>query len=239
MSSPRRCRQAPLANRIRYCLTTLLSFLGSAMLVASCSSGQTGTQSTSIDSPAPQTKAEARPSASISTSDSPIRLVDFNNIAYPHLPDYSDDERRNTTLKAGKVAPAYLNYGDITGDGLEEAMIVFGLPTRGSAIPHYIYVFTMESGRPKPIWDFETGDRADGGLRQIYAENGHLVIELYGKDRVIGGDLYQGDEGLCCPSSFTRARYKWKGKQFELISKETLAKPPSGASVIMPHVKKE
>lgn len=37
------------------------------------------------------------------------------------------------------------------------------------------------------IWDFDTGGRADGGLRQVYAEDGQLVIELYGKDRVVSG----------------------------------------------------
>lgn len=220
-------------------LITSLSFFGSVLLVVSCSTGQTRTQSNSVGFPTPHTKAEAKPSATdVSTSKSPIRLVDFNNIAYPRFPDYSGDERRNTTLKAGEGGPNFLNYGDITGDGLEEAMIVLGLGTRGSAISYYVYLFTMEKERPKLIWDFETGDRADGGLRQIYAENGNLVIELFGKDRAIGGDLYQGDEGLCCPSLFTRARYKWTGKHFELISKETISNPRGDANVIMPQVRK-
>jgi hypothetical protein len=122
----------------------------------------------------------------------------------------------------------------VTGDGEEEAMVVLPLESRGSAIPYYVYIFTLEQGQPKLLWNFETGDRADGGLKQIYAENGELVIELYGKDRVIGGDLYKGDEGLCCPSSFTRALYKWTGKGFQLAGKESLPHSRGGASLTMP-----
>lgn len=217
-------------------MITMLSLLGSVLLVVSCSTAQTGTQPNSVDVPARQSKTDAKASPTdISTSSAPIRLVDFNNIAYPHFPDYGGDEKRTTTLKPGEGGPDFLNYGDITGDGLEEAIVVLGLPIRGSAIPHYVYVFTMENERPKLIWSCETGDRADGGLRQIYAEHGNLVIELFGKDRVVGGELYKGEEGLCCPSSFTRARYRWTGDRFELISKEPLSNSRGDANVIMPH----
>ena len=214
----------------------LLILLASVLLVVSCSTAQSGTQPNSVHVPTRESKTEPKPSpTNVSASNSPIRLVDFKNIEYPRLPDYGGDQRRSITLKAGERGPDFLNYGDITGDGIEEAMVVFSLDTRGSAIPYYIYLFTMEEGRPKLIWDFESGDRADGGLRQIYAENGNLVIELFGNDRVIGGELYQGDEGLCCPTSFTRAHYHWTGKRFELISKETLSNSRGDANVIMPH----
>ena len=207
-----------------------LSFWGSVLLVASCSTGQMKTQSNVVVVPSPHAKTESRPSA--------IRLVDFNNIAYPRFPDYSGDERKSTTLKAGEGRPGYINYGDLTGDGQEEAMVVFGLSIRGSAIPHYIYIFTMEKDQPKLIWDFETGDRADGGLRQVYAENSELVIELYGKGKVIGGDLYAHDGmtgGDCCPTHFTLARYQWQNNRFQQKDKEEIrSNPAGGAPVVMP-----
>ena len=216
-----------------------LSFWGSVLLVISCSTGQINTQSNVVGVPSPDTKAEGRPSATeVSRSHSAIRLVDFNNIAYPHLPDYSGDERRGITLKAGEGRPDFINYGDTTGDGLEEAMIVLGLRTRGSAISYYAYIFTMEKDQPKVIWDFETGDRADGGLRQVYAENGELVIELYGKGKMIEGDLYAEDGmtgGDCCPTHFTLLRYKWQGNRFQQNGKEEIrSNPVGGAPVVMP-----
>ncbi len=137
----------------------------------------------------------------------------------------------NTTRSVSTATPA---SPIITGDGDEGAMVGLGINNNGSAIPDYVYLFTMEKGKVKLIWDFETGDRADGGLRNVYAENGQLVIELFGKDRVIGGQLYRGEEGLCCPGSFTRARYKWTGKRFEQTSTEVLNNPSGNANPVMP-----
>jgi hypothetical protein len=213
-----------------------LAIFGAALLAVSCSIGESHNGPSRLqDKVSPTPAAGAQPSLSpTSTTNSPIRLVDFDNTAYPNFPDYSGSKKRRITLMPGKGGPWHINYGDITGDGAEEAMVVLGIESRGSAIPKYVYIFTMEKGRPKLIWDFETGDRADGGLRQIAAENGQLVIELFGKDRVIGGQLYRGEEGLCCPSSFTSARYRWTAKRFELISKETLSNPRGDANAIMP-----
>ena len=67
------------------------------------------------------------------------------------------------------------------------------------------------------LWAFETGDRADGGYKNVFAENGQLVVELYGKDKIIGTNLYKDDgtkNGACCPSYFTRTRYEWVKNRF-------------------------
>src|SRR5712692_4895702 len=197
-----------------------LSLLAAMLVVLSCS-----TSARRNDSSASQNRPSNVPALSAPTPSAPIRAVDFDNISYPNFPDYSDPNGRKkkyVTLKPGEGGPNFINYGDITGDGVEDAMVALGVDNHGSAIPDYVYIFTMENGKLKLIWDFETGDRADGGLRNVYAENGQLVIELFGKDRVIGGQLYKGDEGLCCPSSFTLTRYKWKGKQFQLARTEVL-----------------
>ncbi len=189
------------------------------------------------DPSASQNRSSNVPAPSAPTPDSPIRSIDFDNISYPNFPDYSDRSGRKKkyiTLKPGEGGPNFINYGDITGDGIEEAMVALGIDNHGSAIPDYVYIFAIENGKLKLIWDFETGDRADGGLRNVYAENGQLVIELFGKDRVIGGQLYRGEEGLCCPSLFTRTRYTWTGKRFEQTGTEVLKNPSGGANPVMP-----
>ncbi len=197
-----------------------------ALLMVCCSKGETSSRSFSLPAASP---------TPVATINSSIRSVDFSEIAYPNLPDYAGPKAKRITLKPGEGAPNFINYGDVTGDGIEDAIVVLELETRGSAVPDYVYIFTMEQGRPKLVWDFEAGDRADGGLRQVYADKGQLVIELYGKDRFIGGHLYKGDEALCCPGFFTRTRYKWTGKRFEEIIKEVLVNPSGDANPIMPH----
>jgi hypothetical protein len=150
-----------------------------------------------------------------------IRSIDFEKVAYPNLPDYSDDRvKRRRNLEPGEGKPHELIFGDLNNDGYEDAMAVVGINSRGSATPEYVYIFTLENGKLKLIWDFETGDRADGGLKKIYAENGKLIVELYGRDRYIGGQLYRGDEPLCCPAWFTRSTYRGAGDNLTSLVKK-------------------
>ena len=186
------------------------------------------------------------------TTNSPLGTFDFKNHTY-ELPRgwQNPDGTTEITLVNGKVAPveaatsedmdpetkaavkaerrigmSYVTtkYFDITGDGEDEALVILKIETAGSAIPQLVYVFTWKDGKPELIWPFRTGDRADGGLKDLRAENGELVVELYGRDRFILGQTETGkitgdEEQLCCPTFFTRSRYKWNGKNFLMQGK--------------------
>ncbi|HYE73080.1 MAG TPA: hypothetical protein VEF04_07115 [Blastocatellia bacterium] len=171
-----------------------------------------------------------------------IHWVDFANFTY----SIPDSHKRSFRLRKGEqpevrnhkgiiIKEGYhlgnIKYGDVTGDGQEEAFVSVGISTGGSSIPDYVYIYSLQNRRPKLLWSFATGDRADGGLRQIFAEHGELVIELYGKGKIIGSDLFAEDGmlgGDCCPTHFTRARYRWNGKRFVLKGKpEVLPNPAS------------
>jgi len=186
------------------------------------------------------------------TTTSPIGAFDFKNYTYdlPHgwqNPDGSTDIK----LTNGRIAPvegkvkddmsdedkvvakserrigmSYVTtkYMDVTGDGQDEAIVILKIETAGSAIPQLVYVFTWKDGKPELIWPFRTGDRADGGLKNIYVDNGLTVVELYGQDRFVLGQMETGKitgdfEQLCCPSSWTRSVYKWNGKNFLMQGK--------------------
>ncbi len=117
-------------------------------------------------------------------------------------------------------------YFDATGDGQDDAVVVLKIETGGSAIPQVVYVFEWKNGAPELLWPFRTGDRADGGLKDIRAENGEIVVELYGQDRFLLGQTETGkitgdEEQLCCPTFFTRTNYKWNGTSF-LMNKKRL-----------------
>jgi hypothetical protein len=173
------------------------------------------------------------PRRGVGPPNSPIRRIDFGNVAYPNYPDY--ETGTNITLKRGEAIPVGLNFGDLTGDGAEEAMAILSTDTGfGTAIVYRVYIFTLSNGKLKLLWDFDTGDRADGGVRDVYADRGGLVIELYGKDRVVGGERYGGEEAMCCPSTFTRTRYHWLGGKFKQISSEVLPNPDGSPIFVTP-----
>ena len=168
---------------------------------------------------------------------SSIRSIDFTNFSYPSKVadlSYSSKTAKGNVyrLRQGELPPKFgernrlLNvwlkfgsvvYDDLTGDDNEEAIVNLSWITGGSAMPNLVYIYTLRKGRPKLLWAFETGDRADGGLKDVHAENGQFVLELYGKDKIIGRNLYADDgtkNGDCCPTFFTRTRYVWRGNRF-------------------------
>lgn len=184
-------------------------------------------------------------------STSPIANFDFKNFTYELPRGWHNPDGNQITLTDGKVKPIAANtsedmsdevkaemrakrrigmsyvttkFLDVTGDGQDEALVILKVETTGSAIPQLVYVFTWKDEHPELIWPFRTGDRADGGLKDLRAENGELVVELYGQDRFLLGQTETGkvtgdEEQLCCPTYFTRSRYKWNGRSFLMQGK--------------------
>ena len=169
-------------------------------------------------------------------TNSPIGKFDFKNHTYP-LPHGWQGAMREITLENGK-APFSLEederkigaslvgkkYGDVTGDGQDEAFVIVKIETGGAALPQVVYIFEWKNEKPELIWYFRTGDRADGGLRDIRTENGELIVELYGQDRYIFGEvetlkIVGDEEQLCCPTYYPRNHYKLIGNRFVLQGK--------------------
>jgi len=190
---------------------------------------------------------DSRPPAVIlvdTTPDSHIRKVDFTNFDYPGLQGMP----RHLKVRDGKRPPKRrdwvgrpfdislsigdVTYGDVTGDGEEDAIVDLGWETGGTADLSLVYIYTINNAKLRLLWAFETGDRSDGGMKSVYALDGGLVIELFGKDKFIGRDLYAFD-GVhladCCPVLFTRTRYVWKGRGFRRIGSEVLSYNPEQA----------
>lgn len=167
------------------------------------------------------------------TTDSLIGKFDFKNYVYPLPRGWHDVDGKEATLLNGArrmsedrigLSYAATKFGDVTGDGEDEAFVILKIETAGSAIPQIVYIYTLKNEEPELIWYFRTGDRAAGGLKDLRAAGGEVVVELFGQDRYILGELetskITGDEQqLCCPTFFTRTRYKWNGKNFQMQGK--------------------
>ncbi len=172
-----------------------------------------------------------------SQTSAPIGKFDFKNFTYPLPRGWQDADGKEAELVGGKremvktdevekigLSFVTAKFFDATGDGQDEAFVILKIETGGGAIPQIVYVFEWKNNKPEIIWNFRTGDRADGGLKNIWAENGEIFIELFGQDRFILGEIetskITGDiEQLCCPTHFTRNRYKFNGKDFILQGK--------------------
>lgn len=202
-------------------------------------------------SPSPlSTPRPSDPQGNVSQLNSPIRQVDFGNFTFPKLPsgkcsmklthltngryDHPDAPPDRVPPKGGStdcwsVVLASTNFGDVTGDGEEEAMVTLYAELGGNSSYLDVFIYTLVSSRPVLLWKFMTGDRADGGLRRIYSENRILIIELYGVDTIAGKQLESSEDvGSCCPKHYTRTKYRWDGKHFQQEGPAEVLPNPSG-----------
>lgn len=166
-------------------------------------------------------------------TNSPLGTFDFKNFTYPFPRGWQDADSKEFTLENGarqvtkeKVGISFVTtlYGDANADGQDEAIVILKIDTGGSAIPQIVYLYSWKENAPELIWSFRTGDRADGGLKNIWTENGSVVIELFGQDRYILGDsetlkITGDEEQISFPTFFTKTIYKWNGNIFRMEGK--------------------
>lgn len=192
---------------------------------------------TSTPAPSPTPKIPNLQSEFLAKDDkatnSPLAGFDFKNFTYPLPRGWQDADAKEAVLENGlrrrseeKIGLSYVTtkFGDANGDNVDEAFVILKIETAGAAIPQVVYVFTLKDEKPELIWHFRTGDRADGGLKNVYTENGEVLVELFGQDRFVLGAVetskITGDEEqLCCPIYFSRTRYKFNGRDFLLQGK--------------------
>jgi hypothetical protein len=112
-----------------------------------------------------------------------------------------------------------VDYADVTGNGKEGAIVVLLYQTGGTQTTHYVYVYSLNAGKPKLLAYCHTGSRADFGLNKVYGERGMLVFELLDPAK---------SSGDCCSSGIVRTRYRWHDGRFEPLGtseRETLKEP--------------
>ncbi|MGI8884512.1 MAG: hypothetical protein ACR2IA_09750, partial [Pyrinomonadaceae bacterium] len=100
-----------------------------------------------------------------------------------------------------------------------DAILLISLQTGESRTPNMVYIYSSEKEQPKLLWNFKTDDGAEGGLKKVYAENGGLIVELFGENKLINNkwetNTSQGRyKGLCCPISYTKTKLNWNGNSF-------------------------
>jgi hypothetical protein len=173
-----------------------------------------------------------------------IRQIDFANFSFPELPSKKCSKKVIDLTNGRYDAPEHLkklpsadcwsvvftgvDYGDVTGDNEEEAIVKLYAELGGNSSYSDVYIYSLVNKQPTMLWKFMTGDRADGGLKRIYSEAGKLVVELFGIDTNIEHLESSEDVADCCPKHFTKTKYKWDGKRFQQDGKEEVLPIPSG-----------
>jgi hypothetical protein len=153
---------------------------------------------------------------------SSIRDIDFQNFTYPYVESrkYEQWERLDPepriVLKGGRhdfPDGDYLlfqsaSYGDLDGDGIDEAAVDLLYGTGGTQNWHYVYVFEENAGVASLVSRFVSGSRADGGLVHMDIRSNRLLLDLQDEERRTAD---------CCSRGSVRLTFRLNGGAFEEI----------------------
>lgn len=165
--------------------------------------------------------------------DSAIEKVDFKNFSYPLAMDAKDEKEKSLTLKDGKSEKTKdangaelgeIQYTDLTGDKMDEAIINVGMTGEKDAKSNMVYVYTIEDAKPKLLWNFETKGGEKVGLKEIKADNGKLFVEMFGDVKFNKGAFEKVDSKEKTDGKTTKIELKWNDKQFEAVEGKPEAK---------------
>lgn len=201
----------------------LLKFTVFLTIISVISACQNTIADSKTASPFPDLSIAAFPTPS-PFNNSPIRKIDFKNFTYSDADNYPGFKLKNgekpfVQRKEDGLILEKVEYLDVTNDKAEDAIVRVSIQTGGSSIPNLIYLYTLQNNKPKLLWAFMTGDRADGGFKNLYVENSELIVELFGDSKFINDEwkfevMPEKYEGAGRPTIYTKNRFKWNGKKF-------------------------
>ncbi len=166
--------------------------------------------------------------SALGIAQSSARSTDFRNLAYPwsksfdrgwaSVSDWRWLNERETDLLAlrngrhdfggglgGYLQVSSVTFGDLDGDGDDEAAVDLIRGTGGTANWHYLYIFSTRSRAPRVLGILRSGSRAFGGLTAVAIVKGVLVLE-FNDPKLSTAD--------CCSDGFIRAQYRFDGTRF-------------------------
>jgi hypothetical protein len=109
----------------------------------------------------------------------------------------------------GRLAPRIIvnsvTYGDVDGDGVDEALVALNYSPGGTGNWDYLYVYKLQDGRAHVIARLQAGSRGSGGLIRAFVQENLLVADFADSERLSGD---------CCSEGYIRVRYRWREDGF-------------------------
>jgi hypothetical protein len=149
-----------------------------------------------------------------------IHSVDFRNFLYhPACSDRKAIRVKDSRWKGGTDdSPEYfevvtVKYGDLTGDGRDEAVVLGACSGIANFQVGDVFVYSDETGAPQLLAelsppDWGKGEQDNGGdfqISEIRVRNQQLAISFY------AGGSHAGPEWV------VTARFRWSGSRFERV----------------------
>jgi hypothetical protein len=173
-----------------------------------------------------------------------IKKVDFKNFTFQ--PTCGNSQTRSLTVTNGSFfeeklipqvpkkkqkttpAPVYerkyfspyeMIYGDLNGDGIDEAIVLTSCSNGGIESYSEGFVYGIKDDNPELLARIEGGDRALGGLRSVKIENGIISVERSRPGL---------DGNACCAETAETMQYRLLDGSLSQVGEKTIVKiyPP-------------
>ncbi len=136
--------------------------------------------------------------------DQPVTLVDGY---YEGEPFVEGGASRPTVTFVGDLVA----YGDLNGDGVEDAAVLLAESSGGSGTFTYLAAVVNQDGQPVNAGTVLLGDRTQ--IKSLAIQNGQIVMEI----------VTQGpDDPMCCPTLKVRKTYSLQDGQLVEVGSEEL-----------------
>jgi hypothetical protein len=129
------------------------------------------------------------------TSPPDMHFRAVNRIHHFYSRGQDEYERRFAPL----VSVDSVTYGDLDGDGVEEAVVSLNYSPGGTANWDYLYIYKLKRGQPNLVARMQTGSRGDGGLIRAFVRDQLLILDFADPERRMGD---------CCSEGYVRVRYR-------------------------------
>jgi hypothetical protein len=118
---------------------------------------------------------------------------------------YSEDHTPKKSEHEPSVNFKDAVFGDVDGDGGDEAAVTLHYSSGGTANWDYVYIYSLKKKRLKLLGLLETGSRGRGGLVKLRIQDGLLTFDFADPERAVGD---------CCSEGYARIHYRWNGSSF-------------------------
>ncbi len=171
-----------------------------------------------------------------------VRKIDFTNFTFrvgdktvkmkDGLQDVACREKDENGVPSGDIwsnSKESVGYGDIDGDGREEAFVPLIANVCGGNMvtDEALLVFTMKGGKPVPLPVFDYTDEAcpTGEKCDVMRSPGVSVsYDAREKALVVENSFATDDDAICCPSLYRLTWYRWNGSAFVELKKGKITK---------------
>jgi hypothetical protein len=118
---------------------------------------------------------------------------------------YSSSQDQYEREHAPLISVDSVTYGDLDGDGIDEAAVHLNYSTGGTANWDFLYIYRLSQGGPRLLGILESGSRGSGGLVRVSFTAGLLALDFADAERRVGE---------CCSEGYIRVRYRWQDRNF-------------------------